>query len=235
MHEGHRERIRQTYIENGINAFHDHQVLELLLTYALPRIDTKPIAYRLLERYGSLTAIFNASVEDLTKVSGIGKNAALLLKLTGDVNRYAARRNVEKTKIKNSQAAMQLAVTLFEEQRYEAVYLISLNSVREVIHIDKVSSGSVSKTQIYQRIIAETVLRHGANSVILTHNHPTGRLEPSKEDAEVTESVMIALANLEIRLDDHIIVGKGNAYSCMQDCFLIETEETEQIKNSKEA
>lgn len=234
MHEGHRARLRQTYIENGIDSFHDHQVLELILTYAIPRVDTNPIAHRLIERYGSLKAVFEASVEDLKKVNGIGENAAVLLKLLGDTFRRAARREAEKTKIRNCGDAMRYAMTLFEDKRYEAVYLLSLNKSREVIHVDKVSSGTVMQSAIYPRLIVEYVIRHGAHSAILTHNHPSGDLTPSKQDVAATNEIVNALKLIDVNLDDHIIVSRDNAYSCFQDCFLI-TDEQQEITASKEA
>ncbi len=234
MHEGHRERLRQTYIENGIDGLHDHQVLELILTYALPRIDTNPIAHKLLQCYGSLRAVFEAPVEDLTKVKGIGTSAAVLLKLIGDTDRRMARREAEKVKIKNSAEAMRFVMTLFEDKRYEAVYLLSLNKAREIVHADKISSGTVTQSAIYPRLIVEYAIRHGAHSAILAHNHPSGDLTPSKQDIDVTKEIISALALIDVKLDDHIIVSKTNAYSCLQDCFLI-NDGQEEITASKEA
>ncbi|MBQ2661679.1 MAG: DNA repair protein RadC [Clostridia bacterium] len=235
MHEGHRERLRQIYTENGIGGFHDHQVLELLLTYVIPRVDTNPLAHRLLERYGSLRKVFDAPIHDLMEVKGIGQKAAVLLKLVGDTQRRIARYDAQSVRISTPAAAMKLAMTLFDDQRYEAVYLISLNKAHEVVHIDKVSSGTVSQTTVYPRLIAEYVMRHGAQSAILVHNHPSGSIEPSKEDIEVTKDILNALAAIEVKLDDHIIVSSTNAYSCLQKCFLnsFEQEEETLFKEAK--
>lgn len=233
MHEGHRERLRQIYTENGIDGLHDHQVLELILTYALPRMDTNPIAHRLLERYGSLRAVFEASVEDLTKIKGIGTRTAVLIKLAGDAGRRAARCEAEKVKIKNSADAMQYAMTLFEDKRYEAVYLLSLNKAREVIHTDKISSGTVTQTAVYPRLIVECAIRHGACSAILVHNHPSGDLTPSTQDIAVTREILNALALIDVKLDDHIIASRTNAYSCLHNCFLVTDDEQEQEQNQK--
>lgn len=235
MGEGHRERLRKTYMENGLDAFHDHQVLELILTYALPRVDTNPIAHRLLKRYGSLRAVFEAKTEDLMTVDGIGEKAAVLLKLMGDTARRSAKSDARRCRINNSLDAMELAMTLFDEQRYESVYLISLNNAREVIHIDKVSSGTVANAALYTRIIVECALRHGAKSAILVHNHPSGDLTPSVQDIEATDAVAKALSAIETVLDDHIIVSRDDAYSCIRESFLNHKREIEKLKRLGEA
>ncbi|MBQ9832904.1 MAG: DNA repair protein RadC [Clostridia bacterium] len=238
MHEGHRERLRATFIEqDGINSFHDHQALELLLTFSLPRIDTNPIAHILLDRYGSLKEVLNASVHDLVKVPGIGIKTAVLLKLTGELSNRMAVQEVKINKIKSSADAMLYCKPLFKNCKNEVAIIVLLNKAREVIHTEKISTGTLTRSSLHPRQVAECAIRHGAYSVILAHNHPSGKLTPSAEDVEVTKRVINALAAMEINFNDHIIVSENDAYSCLQDCCLSSLEELEQNQQtvSKEA
>lgn len=213
MHEGHRQRLRETYIENGLNGFHDHQVLELILTYSIPRVDTNPTAHLLLERYGSLEAVFNAPVKDLMKVKGVGEKTAVMLTLFGAASRKAARSKNKSAKINTPNDAMRYCTTLIEDQKAEAMFVISMDKLRYVLHVDMISKGTPTETAAYPRLIVEYAIRHGASSVIIVHNHPSGDLTPSPNDLDMTEKVLKALSSIGITLHDHIIVSGESAYS----------------------
>ena len=220
MHEGHRERLRETYLEQGVSALHEHQLLELLLTYAIPRRDTNPLAHSLLSAYGSLEKVLSANPYDLMRQDGIGPQAAVLLSLVGALAQRNGVRRTQKTVLNTPEAASRYCMALLAGAKYEETYVISLDKRRAVLHADKVSSGTVGETVLYPRIVLECALRHGANSVILTHNHPSGDPQPSSEDVNTTRSVYDALQAVSITLHDHIIVGEGCTYSMVRDAVL---------------
>lgn len=223
MHEGHRERLRETYLNNGASALHDHQLLELLLTFAIPRRDTNPLAHRLLTAYGSLEQVLAANPYDLMRQEGIGVQAAVLLSLVGTLmRRGGAARTARKRKtvLNTPEAASYYCAALLAGAKYEETYAISLDKRRAVLHADKVASGTLGETVVYPRLVLECALRHGANSVILTHNHPSGNPQPSSEDVNTTRAIFDALQAVSITLHDHIIVGEGCTYSMVRGAVL---------------
>jgi DNA repair protein RadC len=212
MHEGHRSRLREQYFENGLDAFNDHQVLELLLTFSIPRRDTNELAHTLMDRYGSLEKVFEADHLDLRDVAGVGENSAALIRLFGDIaRRIGMKKKTEKLKTRPEMA--RYCMTLLSLQQYEVMYLISLDKGRAILHADKISSGTLNETVIYPRIAVECALRHHAYSVLLTHNHPSGNVAPSRDDIITTKRIKEALDPIGILLEDHIITGKDRAYS----------------------
>ncbi len=219
MHEGHRERLRQTYLEQGIDAFHEHQALELLLTFAIPRKDVNELAHRLIVRFGSLSGVLSANPYDLKKEPGVGAQVAVLLSLVGALQKKE-REPREAPRLLTPMDAARFCRTLFLGKRYEAMYAVSLDKKRRVLHSDLISSGTLLETAAYPRLVAECALRHGANSVVLAHNHPSGDPAPSREDVETTKLMACALELLGIALNDHIIVGTNDAYSLTQNALL---------------
>ncbi len=219
MHEGHRERLRQTYLEQGIDAFHEHQALELLLTFAIPRKDTNELAHRLIARFGSLKSVLKANPYELQKEPGIGMQAAVLLSLVGALSPKMWETK-EAPKLSTPLEAAHFCAALFEGKRYEAMYAVSLDKKRRVLHSDLISSGTLLETAAYPRLVAECALRHSANSVILTHNHPSGDANPSTEDYTTTKLMLRALEPLGIALNDHIVVGADEAFSMTQNALL---------------
>ncbi|MGN0791850.1 MAG: RadC family protein [Christensenellales bacterium] len=217
-HSGHRRRLRETYIEQGPESIHDHQLLELLLTYAIPRQDTNPLAHRLLgkEGFGSLEALFAADVHEIAKVKGVGESAAILLSLIGSLNRRTAAQKVRGTRLNTPYAAMEYCKSLPFRGNNESMYIISLDKSYRVLHADRISSGTPGEVTMYPRTVVETVLRRGAEKVMLCHNHPSGDLRPSQEDLNTTSLIIGALTPIGIVLNDHIIVGGGCAYSMSQ-------------------
>lgn len=219
MHEGHRDRLRQTYLEQGIDAFHEHQALELLLTFAIPRKDTNELAHRLIKRFGSLKAVLSADPYELKKEQGMGEQTAVLLSLVGALNKKTKKACVS-PKLDTPSEAARYCKLLFEGKRYEAMYAVSLDKKRRVLHSDLISSGTLAETAAYPRLVAECALRHGASGVILTHNHPSGDAQPSTEDIQTTKLMLRALEPLGIALNDHIVIGADEAFSMTQNALM---------------
>lgn len=219
-HAGHRERLRKQFREQGGEGFHEHQLLELLLTYAIPQRDVNPLSHRLLKRFGSLSAVLRADAFDLMQEEGVGERTAVLLSLVGKLGPRAVYEPAEGQRILTSGEAVPLCRALVGQSKREELWAITLNHGHRVIHTDKISSGTPSETPMYTRLVVECALRHGASGVLLCHNHPTGNAKPSPEDLEATGKVVRALEPLGITLYDHIIIAGKSAFSLWSDKHL---------------
>lgn len=226
MHEGHRERMRETFMRQGASALHDHQLLELLLMYSIPRQDTNPVAHELLRVFGSLQALFQADVYELMKVEGVGEKSAILISLVGAMIQRKEEKRTEAQRLGTPADAISYCKTLFIGEKYETMFIISLDKNFKVIYCDKISSGTLTETAVYPRIIVESALRHSANSILLTHNHPSGDINPSTHDIDTTLLILNALEPIGIRLHDHIIIGKDGAFSMTRNAMIENESET---------
>lgn len=224
MHEGHRSRLRESFIRHGAASFYDHQLLELLLFHSIPRTDTNPVAHKLLEHFGSLADIFDAPIDELMQVEGVGEKSALLISLVGACMQRKERSTKKKARLHTPAAAMRYCKTLFWAERNECMYVILLDKKQEVLRHDKVSSGTLNETAVYPRTVVECALRGRASSVLLAHNHPSGDVNPSSDDIETTMLILRALEPIGIRLHDHIIVGRDMAYSMARNGIIEQTE-----------
>ena len=217
IHSGHRESIREQYKTHGAEAFLDHQFLELLLTYAIPRKDTNELAHLLLERFGSLEGVVTAEVAQLLLVEGVGESTAVFLRMQGDLYRRLKLHRLADVRgsirLSSPVEAARYAVSQLSLNTYETVLVVCLNAKKAVQSAERILGGSLSEAQIYPRNIAEVALLRRAHGVLLIHNHPSGDPSPSKADAETTESVRAALESIGVQLFDHIIVGGEHAYS----------------------
>lgn len=229
-HEGHRKRLRESFMERGVDGMHDHQVLELLLTYSIPRKDTNVLAHALIKRFGSLREVCDADPHALMQVEGIGESAAVLLSLTGAIARQIGWKARTGAGLSTPWAAMEYCRGRFGESRYEAMHVISLDKNRRILHVDLISSGTLTETAVYPRLVVEVALRHQAHSVILTHNHPSGEVRPSRNDIETTMHILRALEPIGIRLYDHIITSRGNAFSMMRDMEMLQAESAAEMR-----
>lgn len=214
MHEGHRQRLRERYIKTGPDGFMEHELLELLLTYAIPRRNTNDIAHSLIRRFGSLSSVLCADAAELASIDGVGDSTAVFLRLIGDVGRKAVRANDRKAPLLGTPAAaVSFALELLAGERYESVYVVSLDKSMRLLHAERLLTGTLTEAPLYPRRVVESALHHRAHAVLLLHNHPSGDPSPSESDAQATEAVKKALNSIDIRLFDHIIVGRNAAYS----------------------
>ncbi len=212
VHSGHRQRLRERYIKEGLESFEDHQILELLLFYSISRKDTNEIAHRLLDEFGSLARVLEASPEELMKVKDIGMNSAVLLScFTGLMRRYNQSALSKKPVLSTSYRVNKYAAELMKGRNYENFYMVCLNASCEVINTKKLAEGTLDQVAAYPRRVVETALNSKAHSVILIHNHPEGTEEPSDADINLTRQINIALTSIDVELKDHIVVGK---YGC---------------------
>ena len=216
-HAGHRSRLREMFQQNGIEGMADHQVLELLLTYALPRVDVNPLAHRLLDRFGSLTEVLSAQPDQLQQVQGIGESAAVFLSLLGQVDRRILLQRFSgesKRPVLGTPSALggyMLALGL--QDRYETLRLVCLNKKYELIYDGVVSSGSLTEVLADPRPILETALVHKACFIAISHNHPSGDVTPSREDEAAALRIESAAQAVGIGVVDQFILGRGAVYS----------------------
>ena len=214
IHDGHREKMRQRFLKSGLDAFADHEALELLLYYAIPRRDTNPIAHALMERYGSLSAVLTAPVEDLKKVEGVGESAAILLKLAPQLYRKAKMSDAEQETILSSvERVGAYLLERFAGEKNEVVYQLCLDRKGKLLVCKKLGEGGVTSADLDIRRLVENALLTGASSVVLAHNHPSGVALPSRDDYAATDRAKTALAVVGVALTDHIIVADGDFVS----------------------
>ena len=221
IHDGHREKMRRRFLQGGLEPFADHEALELLLYYAIPRRDTNPIAHALMERYGSLSAVLTAPVEDLKKVEGIGESAAVLLKLAPQLYRKAKLSDAEQETVLNSvERVGAYLLERFAGEKNEGVYQLCLDRKGKLLACKKLGEGGVASADLDIRRLVENALLTGASSVVLAHNHPSGVALPSQDDYAATDRAKAALAVVGVALTDHIIVADGDFVSMSDSGYL---------------
>lgn len=216
-HIGHRQRLKNRYLAEGLDSFEDHQVLELLLFFAIPYRDTNNLAYDLLDEFGSLAGVLEAEPHELTRVKGIGSNASVFLNLVPHIcRRYQQDKWGKKPLLDTSSALGEYAVTLFIGHTHEVFYLICLDAQNRLTHAALTQSGTINEVVVYPRIVVETALRHKAKSVVLAHNHPGGSLKPTAADMDLTWCLVDAMKHINIPVVDHIIVAGGRYISFVE-------------------
>lgn len=221
MHEGHRKRLSDRFLKVGFEGFEDHEVLEYLLFYTIPRSDTNPIAHRLIETFGSLAGVFEAAPEDLVQIEGIGEKSALFICMFPEIFRAYERSKLGKRPyIKTIKDACDFTKALLFGKAYEQFYVVWLDTQNRVIHFGCLSEGGISESPVYLNKIAAAALRHHAVKGIIAHNHPGGNVMPSKADIDTTHDIMKALNLLGIELIDHIIVCENAAFSFQADSLM---------------
>lgn len=217
-YEGHRERLRLRFENSGFKGFHDYEVLELLLSFALPRIDTKPIAKDLIEKYKNLPAVLDADTKELQEVKGIKKRAAQFLKIIRETIAYdydekAKNEEIQFTKLDE---VVNYFKAMIGGMKNEVMRIVYLNSQNKFIHGENLSEGTVSEAIAFPRKVVEGALKYHATTIIIAHNHPGGVPEPSENDDSTTQQIKNALQTVNISLQEHVIIADNGFYSYRQ-------------------
>lgn len=212
-HEGHRQRLRERFLKMGFDSFEPHEMFELLLTYSIPRKNTNLIAHRLIDTFGSVSAVFDASIEALMSVDGISENSATLIKMIPQMLRFYET-EMDSTKCLN---------TIEKVREYFSVAFIGLNKEEfkvccldnglNVVSNTTVSKGTSKSASVYARQIAEAAFKANSTNVIIAHNHPDASCSPSDADKLLTRQIRSSLKAIDIEILDHIIVGRDGVLS----------------------
>lgn len=211
LHSGHRARMNEKYRLGGTDVCADHELLEMLLYYAIPRVNTNETAIRLLRRFGSLKALLFASPAELAAVEGIGEKSARLIHLCGDIAFRAQTTPSQKScRFADLDAVGEYCVKKLGKLPRERVILLLLNTNNELIACENLGDGTVNIADVNIRQIMEYAILRRAAKIVLAHNHPDGDPEPSDSDASTTMLLHRACMPLDIELTEHILVANGS-------------------------
>jgi len=211
---GHRERLRQRVLRDGGSGLQEYELLELLLCAFIPRVDVKPIAKELIAKFGTVSGVFAAPLERLMEVKGIGEPTAAYIRATNLLMQHAAGDRVRDRPVISNWAALLNYVKLkLQHEKSEQARVLYLDRKNKLIADEIAGRGTVDHAPVYPREIAKRALELAASAVILVHNHPSGDPTPSKADVDLTRDIEQALAPLEIRLHDHLVVGASETVS----------------------
>lgn len=210
-HSEHRSRVRKRFLNEGLSGFEDHNILEFLLFYSIPQKDTNELAHQLIEKFGSLSGVFDADFNLLVNTDGIGEYTATLIKLIPQLSRaYLMDKQTRYPKFSDIHKLGTYLTNYFIGAVNEKMIAVFLNNSAEIIDIIPISEGVVNRTNISVRKIAESAFVRHASFVVLAHNHPDGDSRPSEEDITLTNNLIKLFDNLELPLIEHIVVGGSN-------------------------
>ncbi len=211
---GHRRRLKEKFLSAGIAAFHPYEAIELLLTFALPRRDVKPLAKELLRHFGSLRGVVQADPSEIAAVPGMGRHAAVLIKLVKDLGDLVLKEKArDRVQISCTQELLdycRCAMGGLKEEQFRIIYLDTRNRMMDV---DVLEKGVVNQAVVYPRKVIEHALKRKAAALILVHNHPSGHVVPSEADIRLTRTIEEAARVLDILIHDHLIVGEEKVFS----------------------
>lgn len=214
LHLGHRKRLRERFLAGGVEAIADYELLEMILFPAKPMGDVKPLAKKLLAQFKSFGGVLHADAEDLVKVEGIGEAAVVAIKVAkAAAERLLKEAVLEKPIIKNWQQLIDYCRVQIGHRKTEAFHVLFLNSKLHLIADEQQGEGTINHTPAYPREIVKRALELAASSLILVHNHPTGEVNPSKEDVALTRDIVAAAKTLGINVHDHLIIGASKHFS----------------------
>lgn len=215
-HLGHRQRLRQRFEKAGFGGFADYEVVELLLTLAVPRSDVKRPAKALIARFGNLRGILNAAPEQLRAVEGLGGVAPVALRIIRDTAALYLQQSSEGEETLADPEALRrfwrLRIGALPHEVFEVGYLdSSLRLLRD--GVERLEEGTVDRAAVYPRQVMEAAIRRSAAALVFAHNHPNGDVQPSEQDKTLTRALVLAASTLQIKVFDHLIVSQDHAFS----------------------
>ena len=218
MHEDHRKRVKERFLKDGIENMPDHEVLELLLFFSIPRKDTNALAHELIDHFGSLNCVLEASAEDLMQVNGIGETSAALITLTFQLTKKYLKNASDKKlkKYDGPDSVKELLMSKYLGAREEMVFMLSLDFDDNILAVNKIAHGTFSAANIDKRFVLETAFRNKARSVVLIHNHVNGLPVPSRDDLNTTKAVGDFFQGVNVHLLDHLIYTDEDIFSMAQ-------------------
>ena len=216
-HAGHRQRMKERFLHEGLAHFSGHEVLEMLLYYAIPYRDTNDLGHTLENSFGSLAKVLEADYQDLIKVKGVTPHIATLITFCGQLaRRYQREQYAFTTPLYKPDDFGKHLIPWFSGQKDESVVLMSMDNRYKVLNTTRVFTGSVNSTQFSMRGAVQQLLRDNATMVVMAHNHPNGHAFPSNADIETTRKFAKILNDLGIKLIDHLIISEDDYVSLAQ-------------------
>jgi DNA repair protein RadC len=211
---GHRQRLKKRFLSHGLDGLHDYEALELLLSYAIPRRDVKPVAKELLRKFTTLKKVIDAPLEHLQEVSGVGLHSAVLLKLCRELLiLYLEAPDLERQSVTSPNQIANLCRARLEGLSKEQFLVLFLDNRHRLIQSEVIHRGTVDMSVVYPREVLSQALKYQAAAILVAHNHPGGSLTPSADDIKITAELKNAAAVLGIRLLDHLIVAESKVVS----------------------
>ncbi|HEC93190.1 MAG TPA: DNA repair protein RadC [Candidatus Atribacteria bacterium] len=218
---GHRNRLRKRFMNHGIESLQEYEVVELLLTFSIPYKDVKPIAKELISKFKSLKGIIDAPVEELKKVKYVKDKTIELIKFIKEISIYYQKQKAQEIPIsKTHDELVDYCIKKMGDKKDEEFRVISLDSNLSMIADDLISQGTIDKAFVYPRKIMESALKNKAYAIILVHNHPDGKLEPSEYDINVTKALEIPAKVLGLLIYDHLIISSNGYFSFKKEGLL---------------
>jgi DNA repair protein RadC len=213
---GHRQRLRERFLKSGLEGFADYEVVELLLTLAIPRSNVKDSAKRLIARFGNLRGILDTPVEELQAVNGIGSVAPVVLKIIRAAATLYLQQSAEGTNLAADHESLgtfwRMRIGANPNEAFEVAYLDSgCHLLRD--GVERLEEGTIDRAAIYPRRVVESALKRGAAAIVLAHNHPNGDVTPSEQDKLLTRALVMAVETVQLKILDHLIVSPDEAYS----------------------
>jgi len=218
---GHRQRLKEKFTTTAPGGLYDYEMMELLLAYAIPRRDVKPLAKALLNRFETLKGVMDAPEGELVEVPGIGSHAATLIRLVREMGTLYLREEArEKIQISCTAELINYCRSALGGLKDERFCVIYLNAQNRMIDMEVIEEGIVNQAVVYPRKVLENTLKRKASAIILLHNHPSGHVKPSDADIRLTQTIREAAKILDIQVHDHLIVGENRFFSFREEGML---------------
>jgi len=211
---GHRSRIRERFVKQGLEGFSDYEAMELLLTWMIPQRDLKPIAKRLIAKFGDFRSSLDASKEELMEVKGIGEIAATGIKFHRSIiDRYLLQQASGDTLETDLTSLKKFCRTKLGSQEIEVFHVFFFDTGYRMIANEELERGTIDRAVVYPRQVIDAAMRYGASHLVLAHNHPNGNVNPTDQDKNITRAIILAGSPLDISVYDHLIVSLDEAFS----------------------
>ena len=221
VHDDHRRRVYERFLREGLAGFEEHNAMEFLLFLARPRGDTNPLAHALIDRFGSLSAVLDAPIEELERVPGVGHSSAVVLKFIPQMCAYyLENKTSHKVPLTSVEEASAFFMPKFFARTQEAFYMAAVDDRRVLLRCVLISEGSANATAVSVAKVVSEALKCGATGVMLAHNHPRGITLPSSSDMAVTREIYRALRLVNIQLLEHLIFADNEFLSFVQSNYM---------------
>lgn len=213
LHQGHRERLRQRFIQNGFKGLYEHELLEMILFYSIPRQNTNDLAHALINHFGSLKAVLEASPDELTKVKGMGRSSARLIHMLAEISIHFRSFSADRPVLDTTNKISEHLNSYFDEHNSELCVILNLDMSLVLKNVSSYSLEDITSGRITVREITQKILLTDTRRIIIAINHPGKLPVPTPDDFSVISRIAEAVSPLGIELIDSAISGMGRTFS----------------------